>query len=284
MESAPRGRGRGARADEARRARGHREAARGPRRLRGRARSPTRGWRDARRRRPSSSRGAGSSSRCARSRTTAELDTIRRAAAVTNAAFEPSPRSASSGGRSATSRGGSRSCSASTAARASRSRRSSPRGPNGAHAARRRRATARSSRATPSSSTRAPSVGGYASDCTRTFAAGELADELAEAYDVCLRGQLAAVEAMRRGRRPASTPTPPRATRSPRRASASTSATGSATASGCDVHEAPRLSRESEDTLVARNVVTIEPGSTCRAAAGSGSRTSRSSPTTASRC
>ena len=29
---------------------------------------------------------------------------------------------------------------------------------------------------------------------------------------------------------------------------------------GLDVHEAPRLSRESEDTLVARNVVTIEPG------------------------
>ena len=29
---------------------------------------------------------------------------------------------------------------------------------------------------------------------------------------------------------------------------------------GLDVHEAPRLGRESEDTLVARNVVTIEPG------------------------
>jgi len=29
---------------------------------------------------------------------------------------------------------------------------------------------------------------------------------------------------------------------------------------GLDVHEAPRLSRESSDTLVAGNVVTVEPG------------------------
>jgi Xaa-Pro aminopeptidase len=29
---------------------------------------------------------------------------------------------------------------------------------------------------------------------------------------------------------------------------------------GLDVHEAPRLSRESEDTLAAGNVVTVEPG------------------------
>ena len=34
-------------------------------------------------------------------------------------------------------------------------------------------------------------VGGYASDCTRTFATGELPDELARAYEVCLEAELA---------------------------------------------------------------------------------------------
>ena len=55
-------------------------------------------------------------------------------------------------------------------------------------------------------------VGGYCADCTRTFAAGELDDELRRAYDACLAGQLAGLEAVRAGRHAASTPTPPRAT------------------------------------------------------------------------
>ena len=38
-------------------------------------------------------------------------------------------------------------------------------------------------------------VDGYASDCTRTFATGDLPDELARAYAVCLEGQLAGLEA-----------------------------------------------------------------------------------------
>ena len=41
--------------------------------------------------------------------------------------------------------------------------------------------------------------GGYNSDCTRTFATGDLPDDLAQAYDVCLRGQLAGLDAMRAG-------------------------------------------------------------------------------------
>ena len=40
---------------------------------------------------------------------------------------------------------------------------------------------------------------GYNSDCTRTFATGDLPDELAQAYDACLRGQLAGLDAMRAG-------------------------------------------------------------------------------------
>src|SRR5213593_2187383 len=36
-------------------------------------------------------------------------------------------------------------------------------------------------------------VGGYSSDCTRTVATGELPDQLARSYEVCLEAQLAAV-------------------------------------------------------------------------------------------
>ncbi len=38
-------------------------------------------------------------------------------------------------------------------------------------------------------------VDGYASDCTRTFATGDLPDELARAYEVCLEAQLAGLAA-----------------------------------------------------------------------------------------
>ena len=42
-------------------------------------------------------------------------------------------------------------------------------------------------------------VGGYCSDCTRTFATGPLPDELQRAYDVCLDAQLAGLEAVKPG-------------------------------------------------------------------------------------
>ncbi|HXK15185.1 MAG TPA: Xaa-Pro peptidase family protein, partial [Gaiellaceae bacterium] len=42
-------------------------------------------------------------------------------------------------------------------------------------------------------------VDGYNSDSTRTFATGDLPDDLAEAYEVCHRAQLAGLEAMRAG-------------------------------------------------------------------------------------
>ena len=40
---------------------------------------------------------------------------------------------------------------------------------------------------------------GYCSDCTRTFATGDLPDELAGAYDLVLQAQLAGLEAVRPG-------------------------------------------------------------------------------------
>jgi Xaa-Pro aminopeptidase len=45
----------------------------------------------------------------------------------------------------------------------------------------------------------AAKLDGYHSDCTRTFATGELPEELARSYDVCLRAQLAGLEATRVG-------------------------------------------------------------------------------------
>ena len=102
-------------------------------------------------------------------------------------------------------------------------------------------------------------VGGYVSDYTRTLATGELDSELREAYGVVLAAQLAGLEAIRAG-----------VTGVDADAAARDVVEGSAFAGafghglghglGLDVHEAPRLSAESPDTLAAGNVVTVEPG------------------------
>jgi Xaa-Pro aminopeptidase len=100
---------------------------------------------------------------------------------------------------------------------------------------------------------------GYVSDCTRTFATGELPDELKRAYDVCLEAQLAALDAVRPG-----------VTGSDADAVARTEITeagfgknfghGLGHGVGLLVHEAPTLRPESKDVLEADNVVTVEPG------------------------
>jgi Xaa-Pro aminopeptidase len=103
------------------------------------------------------------------------------------------------------------------------------------------------------------SVEGYCADCTRTFATGPLPLELADAYQVCLEGQLAGLDAVRPG-------VAGRDADAAARRRIEEGGFGDAFGHGLGhgvgllVHEAPRLSQESEDELEAGNVVTIEPG------------------------
>lgn len=102
-------------------------------------------------------------------------------------------------------------------------------------------------------------VGGYCSDCTRTLSTGAVPDRLRRAYEVCRAAQEAAVA----GIRPTLT-----GDESDRIARSAIEAEGFGDAFGhglghglgLEVHEAPRLARESLDTLQTGNVVTIEPG------------------------
>jgi Xaa-Pro aminopeptidase len=100
---------------------------------------------------------------------------------------------------------------------------------------------------------------GYCSDCTRTFATGPLPERLQEAYAVCLEAQLAGLAAVRVGA------TGVEADAAARRVIEDAGfgeafGHGLGHGVGVDVHEAPRLARESSDTLAAGNVVTVEPG------------------------
>ena len=102
-------------------------------------------------------------------------------------------------------------------------------------------------------------VAGYCSDCTRTFAGGTLDGRLRDAYDICLDAQLAALGGVRAG------VTGRDADRVPRERIDATQFRGAfghglGHGVGLEIHEAPGLRPESDDTLVAGNVVTVEPG------------------------
>jgi Xaa-Pro aminopeptidase len=100
---------------------------------------------------------------------------------------------------------------------------------------------------------------GYCSDCTRTFSTGELPDELQRAYDVCLEAQLKGLEAARAGAEAKQTDAAARDVIT-EAGFGENFGHGLGHGVGIDVHEAPRVSAVSTDTLVANNVVTIEPG------------------------
>ena len=100
---------------------------------------------------------------------------------------------------------------------------------------------------------------GYASDCTRTVATGELDPRDRAVYDLVLEAQEAALEAVRPG---------PTGREVDAVARAIIDGAGHAEhfghglghGVGMEVHEGPRLSKLGMDPLAAGNVVTVEPG------------------------
>ena len=102
-------------------------------------------------------------------------------------------------------------------------------------------------------------VDGYNADCTRTFATGPLPDELKAGYEATLEGQLAGLEAVRTGVTGVDADAAAR-DRIEAAGLGEKFGHGLGHGVGLEVHEAPRLSRESTDTLAPGNVVTVEPG------------------------
>jgi Xaa-Pro aminopeptidase len=102
-------------------------------------------------------------------------------------------------------------------------------------------------------------VDGYVSDCTRTFATGELPDDLARAYDVCAAAQRDALDAVRPG---AVGRDVDAVSRRPIDAAGWGENYGHGLGHGVGllVHEAPTLRPESQDVLEVGNVHSVEPG------------------------
>jgi Xaa-Pro aminopeptidase len=102
-------------------------------------------------------------------------------------------------------------------------------------------------------------IDGYSSDYTRTFATGPLEHDLKEAYTVCLQAQQTALDGIRAGLTGVEADAIARDVVDATHL-AGTFGHGLGHGLGLEVHEAPRMSTESSDTLVAGNVVTVEPG------------------------
>ena len=102
-------------------------------------------------------------------------------------------------------------------------------------------------------------VDGYTSDYTRTYATGPLPDRLRDAYRVVAEAQQAALEGLRAGLSGVTADGLARAVVDATEFGG-TFGHGLGHGLGLDVHEAPRMSTESADTLAPGNVVTVEPG------------------------
>ncbi len=100
---------------------------------------------------------------------------------------------------------------------------------------------------------------GYCSDCTRTFATGDVGEAASEVYELVRSAQEAALEAVEPGAQG-------RAVDAVAREIIDASGHGERFGHGLghgvgmEVHEGPRLATRSEDVLEAGEVVTVEPG------------------------
>jgi Xaa-Pro aminopeptidase len=100
---------------------------------------------------------------------------------------------------------------------------------------------------------------GYCSDCTRTFATGDPGDQAREVYELVLRAQTAALEAVRAGANGKEVDAVAREMIS-EAGHGDHFGHGTGHGVGLEVHEGPRLATTSEDELGEGNVVTVEPG------------------------
>jgi Xaa-Pro aminopeptidase len=102
-------------------------------------------------------------------------------------------------------------------------------------------------------------VDGYCSDCTRTFAVGEISDRLQEIYALCLEAQLAGLAAVAPGVHGRDADAASR-TLIEDAGLGWAYGHGMGHGVGLQIHEAPTLRPESTDVLATGNVVSVEPG------------------------
>jgi Xaa-Pro aminopeptidase len=100
---------------------------------------------------------------------------------------------------------------------------------------------------------------GYCSDMTRTVVLGPASDRQREVYDLVLAAQTAGIEAVTEGVEGVTVDAAARKVIDDA-GYADEFGHGLGHGVGLDIHEAPKLHRISEDTLVAGDVVTVEPG------------------------
>jgi Xaa-Pro aminopeptidase len=100
---------------------------------------------------------------------------------------------------------------------------------------------------------------GYCSDCTRTWATGELPDDLAEIYELVRRAQAEALAAVRPGPQGREIDAVARGIIE-EAGHGEHFGHGLGHGVGLETHEAPRLATTSEARLAPGNVVTVEPG------------------------
>jgi Xaa-Pro aminopeptidase len=102
-------------------------------------------------------------------------------------------------------------------------------------------------------------VDGYCSDCTRTFATGDISDEMGSVYELVLAAQEASLGAVRAGAENGAVDAVAR-DRISEAGHGDHFGHGLGHGVGLEIHEAPRLAQNADGSLVTGNTVTVEPG------------------------